>query len=655
MNRFTRIVAAIGLGLASPLPLMAADGPPPLSDYGALPTFEDVSISPSGRTVAAVMTVKGERLVLVFDADRKPIFRADLGDVKVRRLDLVSDDTLLLVRSFTGDLGYGFTADKAEFYQAYTINVKSGNMESVFADDRSLHNTTYGSYGTRMVDGRPKAYFGALELRRSSTANSRLGGYVFDHGRPALYEVDLMTNKSSKVANSANEGSWNDWLIDTDGKVLAEMTVNSHSGSWGIQNRAGQTIVKGRTDTGRIGLVTIGQDGRTIIYSEFDSTEGRVRWMEVALDGSSAPNEVYADDDIDRIYTDRFTGRMIGHLEGGEDGEAKFFDPALSKRANNVRRAFPEMNPRMIGWTDGLDHVLVRTSGNKDSGTVFFVDLGQKKADAFAYERNSITPEWVGEISTIKYQAGDGLDLDGILTLPPGKEPKNLPIIMLPHGGPASSDTAEFDWWAQAFASRGYAVFQPNFRGSTHRDQAFVRMGDGEWGGKMQTDVSDGLAALADKGIVDPKRACIVGASYGGYAALAGVTIQNGLYQCAVSVNGVTDLSLMTRTELREGGDRKTHRRSLEMQLGPRSKFREISPRQQAARADAPILLIHGKDDTVVNYEQSYKMADALKDAGKPYEMVTLDGEDHWLSLAATRQKMLSATMAFVEKHNPAD
>ena len=655
MNRFTRIVAAIGLGLASPLPLMAADGPPPLSDYGALPTVEDVSISPSGRTVAAVMTIKGERSVLVFDAARKPIFRASLGEVKVRRIDLVSDDLLLLVRSYTEELGHSFTADKAEFYQAYVIDMKAGKTESVFADDRSLHNAVHGSHGIRMVEGRPKAYFGALEFKRAGSGSTRMGNYVFNHGRPALYEVDLLTNRSKKVAHSAGEGKWSDWLIDVDGSILAELTVSRNNGDWVIQNKSGQAIARGRSDTGRIGLVTIGRDGSTIIYSEFDSSSGRARWMEVALDGSGSAKEVYDDDDIDRIYRDRFTGRMIGHLAGGEDGEAVFFDPALSKRANSIRKAFPDINPRMIGWTDGLDHVLVRTSGNKDSGTVFFVDLAQMKADAFAYERHSIMPEWVGEISTVEYKAGDGLDLDGILTLPPGKEPKNLPLIMLPHGGPNSYDTAEFDWWAQAFASRGYAVFQPNFRGSTHRDQAFVRMGDGEWGGKMQSDVSDGLAALADKGVVDPKRACIVGSSYGGYAALAGVTLQNGLYRCAVSVNGIGDVSLLSRTELREGGDRKTQRRSLEMQLGPRSNFKNISPRQHAARADAPILLIHGKDDTVVNYEQSYKMADALKDAGKPYEMVTLDGEDHWLSLAATRQKMLSATMAFVEKHNPAD
>ena len=632
-----------------------ASEPPPLEDYGALRAVEDVSISPTGRNVAAVMSVGEGRSVIVFNDQRQPIFRADVGEVKVRDIELVSDDLLLLVRSFTGDLGFGFTADKAEFYQAFVINLSTGKTEGVFSDDRSLHDATYGSYGVRMVDGRPKAYFGALELKRSGTANSRLGGYVFDHGRPSLYEVDLLTNRSTKVAQSAGEGKWNDWLIDTDGSVLVELTASHYDGDWTIKNKAGSVIAQGRTATGRLGLVTIGQDGRSVIYADFDSAEGRVRWMEVPTDGSSAPREVFAQDDIDRIYTDNLTGQLIGYLVGEGADEPVFFDPALTKRARNIRKAFPEMNPSMIGWTDGLDHVLVRTSGNKDSGTVFFVDLNQNKADAFAYERDAILPEWVGPISTVRYKAGDGLDLDGILTLPPGKEPKNLPLIMLPHGGPNRYDKAEFHWWAQAFASRGYAVFQPNFRGSTHRDQAFTRMGDGEWGGKMQTDVSDGLAALAEKGIVDPNRACIVGASYGGYAALAGVTLQNGLYRCAVSVNGVADLSLMSRTELREGGSRKTHRRSLDMQLGPRSRFKDISPRQQAARADAPIMLIHGKDDTVVNYEQSYKMADALKDAGKPYEMVTLDGEDHWLSLATTRQQMLSASMAFVEKHNPAD
>ena len=266
----------------------------------------------------------------------------------------------------------------------------------------------------------------------------------------------------------------------------------------------------------------------------------------------------------------------------------------------------------------------------------------------------AIPKSMVGPISTVPYTAQDGLAMDGILTLPPGREPKGLPVILFPHGGPSSQDEAEFNWWAQAFASRGYAVFQPNFRGSTNRGEAFERAGHGQWGRKMQTDISDGLAELVKRGIVDPKRACIMGGSYGGYAALAGVTLQHGLYRCAVAVAPVSDLALMSTTEFKES-DSYVVKQSLEDELGPRNKLGEVSPRRFAATADTPILLIHGRDDTVVAFEQSAKMADALKGAGKPFKLVELSSEDHWLSHAATRRQMLSEAIAWVEKYNPPD
>jgi len=252
----------------------------------------------------------------------------------------------------------------------------------------------------------------------------------------------------------------------------------------------------------------------------------------------------------------------------------------------------------------------------------------------------------------IDYVAADGLALHGVLTLPRGRAAGKLPLVVLPHGGPAARDHAEFDWWAQALASRGYAVFQPNFRGSTGYGPAFQIAGNGQWGTKMQTDISDGVAALAARGIIDPKRACIMGASYGGYAALAGVTLQQGLYRCAVSVAGVADLQLMKADELGVGPTR-VQARNWATLIGARTDLAAISPAMAAARADAPVLLIHGRDDTVVPYAQSTRMAGQLRAAGKPVELVTLKGEDHWLSRGATREAMLVAAVAFIEKHNP--
>jgi dipeptidyl aminopeptidase/acylaminoacyl peptidase len=178
---------------------------------------------------------------------------------------------------------------------------------------------------------------------------------------------------------------------------------------------------------------------------------------------------------------------------------------------------------------------------------------------------------------------------------------------------------------------------------------AFIQSGDGEWGRKMQTDKSDGLMALAERGIVDPDRACIIGASYGGYAALAGVTLQDGLYRCAVSVNGVSDLKPMLRWRMT--GTRDIFRRAVDRQFGQETDLDAISPARNADKANAPILLIHGRDDTVVPFAQSVVM----EDARKPVELLVLEGEDHFLSQPETRKQMLEASIAFVERRNPAN
>jgi dipeptidyl aminopeptidase/acylaminoacyl peptidase len=169
----------------------------------------------------------------------------------------------------------------------------------------------------------------------------------------------------------------------------------------------------------------------------------------------------------------------------------------------------------------------------------------------------------------------------------------------------------------------------------------------------MQSDISDGLAYLVQSGIADPRRACVVGASYGGYAALAGVTLQKGIYRCAASVAGVSDPQKMIATEARESGSNATLLRVLRKEMGSGRDLRAVSPLRFAESADAPILLVHGKEDTVVPHDQSADMARALQKAGKQVELLTLAGEDHWLSRSETRRTMLEAVVAFVEKHNP--
>jgi dipeptidyl aminopeptidase/acylaminoacyl peptidase len=208
-------------------------------------------------------------------------------------------------------------------------------------------------------------------------------------------------------------------------------------------------------------------------------------------------------------------------------------------------------------------------------------------------------------------------------------------------------------------AAQGYAVLRPNYRGST-TTQTFQNAGYGEWGRKMQTDLSDGVRYLAKQGTIDPARVCIVGASYGGYAALAGVTLDPGIYRCAVSVAGISDLKKMLVWEKqKENGGTHVGTRSWNRYMGVKGPddpvLDTISPIKHIDRVKVPVLLIHGKDDTVVDYDQSEVMLKAMQKAGKQVELVTMKKEDHWLSRSETRLLMLQTSMAFLKANNPTD
>ncbi len=626
----------------------AVSGPPPLDAYGELPRVEDAAISPDGRNIASVSQVAGDRRVAVIDEDGKVIFNASSGKTKVRSIQWADNDTVLLTNSATVSM-FGFTAAKYELSGTIILPMSGGGASGmVFGKTKNIADTTRGQYGIRAIGGKTVGFFGGIAMDTSSGGDPQ-----FVHGRTTLYAVDIKTNRPRVAAQAPAEDHDRDWLIDASGQIAATLDIDENKGSWKITTPKGPELARGVDPTGQVSLICFGKDGSTILYSIRDK-ENATRWFEVPLAGGEA-HEIFSEDKIDRIFTDRSNGRLLGYRLDDDTSSTVMYDPAQQMALTKIFKAFHGRAPHLIDWTPDFKKVLLSTSGNGDSGTWYLVDVAGRHAEPIGSERPDIAPEQVGPISVVKYKAADGLEMDGVLTLPPGKAAKNLPIIVFPHGGPASEDKPTFDWWAQAFASRGYAVFQPNFRGSTGRTDEFRHAGDGQWGRKMQTDISDGLAELVKRGVVDPKRACIVGASYGGYAALAGVTLQQGLYRCAVSVAGIGDVRMMYDTDLQESGDSQMLRKNLRVQLGEPSGYDAISPRRFAAKADAPVLLIHGKDDTVVAYRQSTTMADALKDAGKPYEMVTLASEDHWLSREETRKRMLSETMRFVQKYNPAN
>lgn len=643
-----KLLGLIASIILFPAPALPAT-PPPLDAYGDLPSIEKIAISPDGTQVATVGTFNGIRMVLVVGKDRKPRLKAPLGNTKLRGIEWVGEDRVLTFLSTTDIIGSDYAKPQMEFLSGMILPLDGGKPQVVFEGNPKIPNSIWGNYGIRHVDGKWLGYFGGIVRKESSYPKT----YAFDNGRPYLFAVDLESNSPQEVAQAAAEGHTNSWLVDAKGKVAATLNFRQSDGAWFITNAQPATLATGLNPNGHVGLVSFDQSGTDVIYVADNNNGQEYHWYEVPLSGGP-PKEILKDAQVARTYVDPRNGRLLGYLDANSE-KPVMFDPAHQAVIDKVFKAFPNLDVIIEQWTPDFMHVLVEVSGSGDSGTYYAVDMNHMRADPVAYSRLHILPDQVGPVSSIQYTATDGLNLDGILTLPPSRSPKNLPLIVLPPPAPHTHVRQTFYWLAQAFASRGYAVFEPNFRGSSNRGENSVHAGDGQWGRKIQTDISDGLADLARRGIVDPKRACIMGIGYGGYAALAGVTLQHGLYRCAVAVAPISDFKDMVWTKYRESGNNQMVLRNLTETLGNLKTLDEVSPRKHAVQADAPILLIHGKDDTVVDFKQSANMADALKRAGKPYELVVLQNEDHWLSKADTRKQMLEAAMDFVKKNNPPD
>jgi len=642
----TAALAAAVLGLATLSPVHAAESPP-LSIYGSLPEFETAALSASGARVAMIGSFNGKRRLVVSDAAAKPVLGVALGDAKIRGLYWAGEDTVLIYKSDTRALStLDFAAGKVELYSMLVLPLDGKPAWSVFAGDPLIQGGVRGFYGIRRKGDRYYGYMSAITLERTDKSGARLVST-----NPVLYEVDLETRKTRKQAPNIEVSGFREWIVGPDGEVSATLDFHAREGDWVIRNRDGKRIATGTSATGGISLVGLGATPGTILYSR-DNDGGEASWIEQPLGGGESKG-ILEDVATSGALFDERTRQLSGYVKEGDLPAYQFFDPQRQKVIAATLKAFPRKRVRLHDWNEAFNTLVVETEGEGDAGTWWHVGISTGKAMILGSSYR-LAAQAVAPVRVISYKAGDGLDIAAVLTLPPGMAEKNLPVVVMPHGGPGARDYPVFDWWAQALASRGYAVLQPNFRGSTGYGAAFERAGQGEWGRKMQSDLSDGLAHLVREGIANPARACIVGASYGGYAALAGVTLQKGIYRCAASVAGISDLAKLVATENRESGANATLMRVLRQELGAGRDLLDASPIRFVEVTDAPVLLVHGKDDTVVDYGQSADMAKALQRAGKSVEFVTLAGEDHWLSRSETRLAMLEAVVAFVEKHNPA-
>lgn len=655
-----RSILGLGATLLAAASVQAASvqaPPPPVEDYGKLPGIGLVRLSPSGARYALVADVNGLRRVLVFTTQNTLLISMPIDKVKIRDLEWAGDDHLLITTSATVNIGIDYINSKSELYSVSVLNIQTKKTFEIFRNSYNMGvaNVVAGAYGTAQIGGRWYGYFGDYTYDSSGHLKTDDDGLLY----PDLYRVDLDTGKIELAALGRSDLTG--WLVGPDGVVQTRSFYTEKTGDWRIvSDKHGHvTLASGRDPLYGAGVMGFGKTADSVII-ETPGPDGMID-QEIPLAGGEA-KEIPNDATVANELIDPVTGLWIGVIQENGDQDAVLFDPLREAKWRGAKKAFPGYIVRLQSYSADFNHVIVETEGGDDSGTYWLINFSDAKGAASIVGMGypTVLPNFVGPVRMIDYKAADGLAMQGVLTLPPGRSPKDLPVVVMPHGGPVARDYPGFNYWAQAFAARGYAVFQPNFRGSDGYGAAFRDAGNGQWGRKMQTDISDGLAELVRQGIVDPKRACIAGWSYGGYAALAGVTVQQHLYRCAVSMAGVADLGLFLTNKTADSGALSSTTRFWRKFMGVTSDWTysqilDVSPVKLADRADAPILLIHGDNDTTVPIDQSQAMDRALKAAGKPVEFITLPGADHGLLEQDARVAMLKASVAFVMKYDPPD
>lgn len=375
---------------------------------------------------------------------------------------------------------------------------------------------------------------------------------------------------------------------------------------------------------------------------------GRYALYAIRLDGSLAETLVAENPRVDINDVVRLGDgqKVIGYTYSEDMTERVYFDPEFKALARSLSKALP--NSPNVEFADASRDgrkLLIFASSDNDPGRYYLFDRDKKSLTPAMIARPRLEGRTFAKVTPVKIAGSAGVAIPGYLTVPPGKEAKNLPAIVLPHGGPSARDVWGFDWLAQFLAALGYAVLQPQYRGSSGFGDAWLNEnGFRNWRTSIG-DITDSAKWLAAQGIADPKRLAIVGWSYGGYAALQSAATEPSLYKAVIAIAPVTDLGM-----LKEDYRNFTIRDLVAKEVGSGPHVAEGSPLRRAAEITVPVLLIHGTLDNNVRIAHSQKMDAALKAAGKQSELLTFAGLDHQLDNSTARTEMLTRIGELLER-----
>lgn len=612
----------------------------PVEVFGKLPGKSLLSISPDG-TRMAYRRIEGERdLIVVVDlVEQKTINVVNAKGANPTSISFIDND-LVLLRSVTHRRIIGFRGSH-DLSGAFAYDLKTNEINQLLTPGHGIY-LGQGALGNIVGISKDRKY-------AFMTAWKNKGEF-------SLFKVNLRKKRTPRRYKRGTYDTRN-FFLDQDNEVIARERYDDeknlhriqalHDGNW-------IDIYREETDIRTKGFYGVTPDGKSLMVRTFNDQSGQWVFQTMSVTDGAISEPLFHHDNKSVEYSLEDLNNVIhGVSYSGFHPSYEFFDPKITRRMRSIAKAIPNTSITVRDFTPDFNQILMLVEGDEFPGDYFLYKDGA--VNFIAASRPDVPIEQVNPVTITEFKARDQLTIPTLLTLPKQAKPENLPAVILPHGGPESYDRFGYDYLPQYFAAQGYAVIQPQFRGSKGFGSDHKMKGRGEWGRKMQDDLTDSLNHFAEQGIIDPEKVCIVGASYGGYAALAGAVFTPDVYQCAISINGVSDVERMMKTDRRDYGRHHWVVSYWEKVISAgevnEDHLESISPINHVHNIKIPVLLIHSENDDVVRVRQSEYMYDEMKDAGKAVQFVELEDGGHPLRTAESRMQAMKAIDSFIKKH----
>ncbi|WP_084420993.1 alpha/beta hydrolase family protein [Henriciella litoralis] len=648
-----------------------------LDDFLKEPALSKIEMSPSGNWLAALQQGEsGEVLALVdLRSDEFKVRHVNVGEeLFINWVEWASDDWLMISATMFGNLrGEVFTRETildARFDNIRHLPIPMTRL-ILLSRDGQKHHVVFE--GNRSLERRNLDLGRVVSFLPNDPDHFLIAANL--HGDLDLFKVQISTGEYERVAL----GRWltTRWFVDAEGNPAFRVD----------QNRRGTVLYYYGPEKKKNGDIKW-RKLKTVRVSDIENVSKQTTDFRPLSPGPQLATYYVAA----RPEGTNTTGIYLYNFETGEILETIKTHPTLDIENAIINPETYEYlgsyhfedvlkleynNPRLQAHIDGLSTFfegkanlipldasrdgkkwLLLADGPKFASHYYVYSTDEAKIDHFGTAFPDLHHDALSDVDVIKYEARDGLEITGYYTVPNGlAEGEIPPLIMMPHGGPENRDIYEYNRDAQILAAQGYAVFQPNFRGSSGYGLSFADGGRRQWGRAMQTDIEDGLRYLQQTGRAEDGRACIVGYSYGGYAALAAATLTPDMYQCVIAGAAPSDLLEQLKYVKKEDGSDSENYEYWVKHMGHPSRdkdaLRAISPAQLADRVKAPILLIHGENDSIVPIKQSELMADALRDAGRYFKFVRLEEGGHTYRTPQDQKKELLETLNFLDRYLP--